>query len=301
MPTIQIQPLKFALRIAAGLLMIFLAVSFFTACGKADATSKKEKSKKSKEKRDAESEDEKADESEKSEEKSADENSNSGESKKETEKRTSEEKKSDKKPDLKTSEKDQKTESAAIWTDLMNGNKRFMAGKHTAVNYSAARVSLAKGQKPLTIVLGCADSRVPPEFVFDKNLGELFVVRDAGNIADEVSLGSIEYAVEHLHAKVLVILGHESCSAVAATVSGEKMPTKNLRAIVESIAPAFEDSKSCVIGGKINLSCVELNVKHSSENVVEKSPIIKEAVEKGELTIIRAVYKLETGEVVRLD
>jgi carbonic anhydrase len=79
--------------------------------------------------------------------------------------------------------------------------------------------------------------------LFDKNLGELFVVRDAGNIADKLALGSIEYAIEHLHAKVLVILGHESCGAVAASLSGEEMPTKNLQAIVDKISPAFENSK----------------------------------------------------------
>ncbi len=175
-----------------------------------------------------------------------------------------------------------------------------MAGKHTTVNYSATRVALAKGQKPQVIVLGCADSRVPPEFLFDKNLGELFVVRDAGNIADEVSLGSIEYAVEHLHAKMIVVLGHESCGAVAAAVSGEKMPTRNLTAITESIAPAFEGSKTCVIGEQPNISCVELNAQHSAENLLLKSSVIKKAVEEGEISIVSAVYHFDTGEIVRL-
>ena len=182
----------------------------------------------------------------------------------------------------------------------MKGNKRFIEGKHTTPNLVSMRKSLATGQHPQVIVLGCADSRVPPELLFDKNLGELFVVRDAGNIADEVGLGSIEYAIEHLHAKVLIILGHESCGAVSAAVSGEKMPTKNLQSIVDRITPAFENSKDCPIGGKINLECVELNIKHSADDILMNSPIIKKAV-KEDLVIIKAVYHLETGEVTRIN
>lgn len=295
MDKLQIKVVEFLHRILATMLIVFLAVSLFSACGSADATSKKEKTKKSKTKKDAETEEETED----SEEETAESHSNGN---KENEKSKNEDKKSDQdKKEEKTSEKDHKAEAEAIWADLVKGNKRFMSGKHTTVNYSAARISLTKGQQPKAIILGCADSRVSPEFIFDKNLGELFVIREAGNIADEVSLGSIEYAVEHLHAKLLVVLGHESCGAVAATVSGKEMPTKNLREIVETIAPAFKDSKTCIIGNELNNSCIELNVQHSSEDVVSKSPIIKEAVEKGELTIIRGVYKMETGEVIRLN
>ncbi len=310
----KINPLQFLQNVLATFLIVFLCVSLFTACSSADATAKKEKSKKSKAKQDSSSEEETESvkesdkesekESEDSEDKTADSHSDSDDESKDSEKKASKNKTADKKdakPSEKESSKETKTEAEAIWADLMKGNKRFAAGKHTAVNYSALRTQLVKGQHPEVIVLGCSDSRVPPEFVFDKNLGELFVVRDAGNIADAVSLGSIEYAVEHLHSKVLLILGHESCGAVAATVSGEKMPTKNLRAIVDSIAPAFENSKTCKIGDKVNLSCVELNVKYSSEDVVLNSPIIKKAVEEGKLTVIRAVYKMETGSVVRLD
>jgi len=274
-----------------------------TGCGGVDAKTKKEQAKakrkaaEEKKEADAEKTDEKAadnantDAHEVTEEKSAD--------KDEKEKDAGHKK--DEKKSTKTESKASKTETDAIWADLVKGNKRFMAGKHTPANYLAARHALAKGQQPKVIVLGCADSRVPPELVFDKNLGELFVVRDAGNISDEVSLGSIEYAVEHLHAKLIVVLGHESCGAVAAAVSGEEMPTRNLRAIVESIVPAFEGSSTCIMGKESNLSCVELNVKQSSGDLVKKSPIIKKAVSEGEIAVIRAVYRMETGEVVRVD
>jgi carbonic anhydrase len=288
------------LRLAAffALFILVLGLSFTASCSKAEGTTKKEKSKKTKtepEKETTETEDEK---------KTAD----SEHEEPETEEAKSEDKKADKKKDPhdekadgKSPVKDSKTVADEIWVKLSAGNKRFMAGKHTTVNYASARKTLVKGQQPEVIVLGCADSRVPPEFVFDRNLGELFVVRDAGNIPDKVSLGSIEYAVEHLHAKALLILGHESCGAVAAAVSGKEMPTANLSAIVDSISPAFEGSKTCVIGKDVNLSCVELNVKQSSKDVVSRSPILKKAVSDGHLAVIRAVYKMESGEVVRID
>ncbi|MFT3742999.1 MAG: carbonic anhydrase [Pyrinomonadaceae bacterium] len=284
------------------LLALLIGISFATSCSKADATTKKEKSKKaSKEEPEPETDEAETKKSEEPETAESKTDEKKGESTKEPSKSDDKKKPTDEKTAAKAAEKDPKTVANEIWANLSAGNKRFMAGKHTTVNYASARKGLVKGQHPDVIVLGCADSRVPPEFLFDKNLGELFVVRDAGNIPDQVSLGSIEYAVEHLHAKALLILGHESCGAVAAAVSGEKMPTANLSAIVESITPAFEGSKTCIIGEPSNLSCVELNVKQSSEDVISRSPILKKAVKEGELSVIRAVYKLETGEVVRLD
>jgi carbonic anhydrase len=282
-------------RLAAFFALFFLILGTCTAsCSKAEGTTKKEKSKKTKtepEKETADTEGEK---------KTGD--SEHDEQEKQDDKRSDKKKEPyDEKADGKSPVKDSKTVADEIWAKLSAGNKRFMAGKHTTVNYAAARKSLVKGQQPEVIILGCADSRVPPEFVFDRNLGELFVVRDAGNIPDKVSLGSIEYAVEHLHAKALLILGHESCGAVAAAVSGKEMPTSNLSAIVDSISPAFEGSKTCVIGKDVNMSCVELNVKQSSKDVISRSPILKKAVSDGHLAVIRAVYKMESGEVVRID
>ena len=287
----------------AALIIVFLSISLFSGCGSADATSKKEKSKKSKAKREALAEEKAETDAANSENKTVDSNSSHDEKtlKQTNEQNKNSNEKKDEKTPVKSSEKDKKASAELIWSDLIKGNKRFMAGKHTTVNYSSMRQQLVKEQHPQAIVLGCADSRVPPEFVFDKNLGELFVVREAGSIADEITLGSIEYAIEHLHSKILIVLGHESCGAVAAAVSGEKMPTGNLREIVDSISPAFKDSKTCLIGGESNLSCVELNVRQSSKDVLMKSPIIKKAVEEGELTIIPAVYRMATGEVVRLD
>src|SRR5688572_28409492 len=101
---------------------------------------------------------------------------------------------------------------------LMAGNARFVADKPSLEHLGAVRrTTLAKGQNPIAIVLCCSDSRVPPEYVFDQGLGDLFVVRVAGNVADEVALGSIEYAAEHLGTPLLLVLGHEACGAVKAT------------------------------------------------------------------------------------
>jgi carbonic anhydrase len=187
-----------------------------------------------------------------------------------------------------------------IWADLLEGNRRFMAGKPKPRALVAAREELAKGQHPQVIVLGCSDSRVSPELVFDKNLGELFVVRTAGNIADTIALGSLEYAAEHLHSKVLVVLGHEKCGAVAAAASGAKMPTANLDAIVKRIFPVIEKYTICAQGDQLLGLAVEANVQQSARDVVAESPILQKEVADRTLTVIRAVYKLKTGEVYRL-
>src|SRR5437867_12410538 len=130
-----------------------------------------------------------------------------------------------------------------IWSDLMDGNKRFVAGKLKPRAVVSVRESLTKSQHPKATVLSCSDSRVPPESVFDQTLGDLFVVRTAGNIAGPLGLASIEYGFDHLGSTVLVVLGHTKCGAVTAACSGEKMPTANLQAMVDQIDPAVKKMK----------------------------------------------------------
>ena len=188
-----------------------------------------------------------------------------------------------------------------IWQDLMEGNKRFIAGAPRAREFVHAREELAKGQHPKVIVLGCADSRLSPELIFDKGLGDLFVVRTAGNIADEVALGSLEYAVEHLHASVLVVLGHEKCGAVAAAASGGKMPTPNLEEIVDKISPAIRRLKrEGTPADQLAARGVEANVHLSAKDLLRHSPILRKEVGEKKLTVMKAVYRLGTGEVARL-
>jgi carbonic anhydrase len=188
-----------------------------------------------------------------------------------------------------------------VWNTLMAGNRRFVAGKPEASDLVSLRHKLASGQSPKAIILSCSDSRVGPELVFDQSLGDIFVVRTAGNVADKVALGSIEYAVEHLHSTLLVVLGHQKCGAVNAACSGEKMPSENLDAIVEKIDPAVTRAKSYAKADDLVESAIKENVHRSAMDLSANSEIIGSAVKSGKLTVIEAEYELEAGQVVRLD
>jgi carbonic anhydrase len=188
-----------------------------------------------------------------------------------------------------------------VWDSLMAGNRRFVAGKPQARDLASLRHKLASGQSPKAIILACSDSRVGPELIFDQSLGDLFVVRTAGNVADAVALGSIEYAVEHLHSPLLVVLGHQKCGAVNAACSGEKMPSSNLDAIVEKISPAVNQAKSYANSNDLVESAIKENVHQSASDLLANSEIIRNAVKSGKLTVIEAEYELEAGQVVRLN
>jgi len=187
-----------------------------------------------------------------------------------------------------------------IWQDLMAGNARFAAGKPAARDLVGARAKTATGQHPYVIVLCCADSRLSPELIFDQNIGDLFVVRTAGNVADPIALGSMEYAVEHLGSRMLVVLGHAKCGAVSATLSGEQMPTPNLTALVEKIRPGIDRLKNLVQGDTLMNLAVEANVHHSAADVIEESPIVRHEVATGKFAVAKAVYDLSTGVVRQL-
>jgi carbonic anhydrase len=189
----------------------------------------------------------------------------------------------------------------AIWADLMEGNKRFMAGKPKARPLVSLRQSLAGSQHPNVIVLACSDSRVAPELIFDKSLGELFVVRSAGNIADAIGVGSIEYAVEHLGGSVLVVMGHTKCGAVTAACSGDKMPSTNLQAIVDKINPAVAIAAKSAKGDALIEEAIVQNVHRSAQDVLASSEILQHFVADGKLKVIEAEYQLDSGAVVRLD
>jgi carbonic anhydrase len=194
-----------------------------------------------------------------------------------------------------------KTSSAeAIWADLLEGNQRFVSGKTKTVDVVPLRQSLVKGQQPKVVVLACSDSRVAPEILFDKSLGDLFVVRSAGNIADAIGVGSIEYAVEHLGSSVLVVLGHEKCGAVTAACSGDKMPTTNLQAIVDKISPAVTRAKAHAKADELVEAAILENVQQSAKDVMASSAVLQHFLHDGKLTVFEAVYSLESGKVVQL-
>ncbi len=183
---------------------------------------------------------------------------------------------------------------------LMDGNKRFVEGKLSQKDYPTEIKELTKGQHPYAIILSCSDSRVPPEIIFDESIGKLFVIRVAGNVVDEVALGSIEYAAEHLHAKLLMILGHESCGAVKATIDGGEV-TPNIEEIVKKISPAVEKAKKHHSENEVLHCSIKENVYNQIEASLKNSKLLKELEEKGELKIVGAMYDLKTGKVNLLE
>ena len=189
---------------------------------------------------------------------------------------------------------------------LIEGNKRYVAFQMTACTEATKETieNLSKGQKPYAIILSCSDSRVPPEIIFDTTLGEIFVVRVAGNIPDPVVLGSIEYAAEHLGSPLVMVLGHERCGAVTAAFDAQGKPEGNLGAVIKTIAPAVKKTKQ-TLKGKPKAEMVEAainnNIKLAAETLTKQSPIIRHLVKEGKLKIVKARYHLDDGMVILLD
>jgi carbonic anhydrase len=179
----------------------------------------------------------------------------------------------------------------------MEGNQRFVTGKTKTVEVVHLRESLVQGQSPKVVVLACSDSRVSPEVLFDKKLGDLFVLRSAGNIADAIGVGSIEYAVEHLGSSVLVVLGHEGCGAAC---SGGKMPTANLQAIVDKITPAVTRAKAHAKADDVVEAAILENIHQSAADIVASSEVLQHFLHEGKLTVFEAIYELSSGNVVQL-
>lgn len=186
---------------------------------------------------------------------------------------------------------------AEFWQRLVDGNQRFVSGRVLHPNQSMARLdATAGGQKPFAIVVACSDSRVPPEILFDQGIGDLFVIRTAGEVVTEVELGSIEYAVEHLGASFIVVLGHERCGAVDATLKGGDLP-RNIEAIAAQIRPAVEAAR--FLKGDVLDNAVRENAKVVLAKI-KGDPIIAEAFHAGELNLKAAYYDLDTGKVTSL-
>ena len=177
-------------------------------------------------------------------------------------------------------------------TRLKAGNENFVADKLDGkLNDSSRRETLTGGQSPFCVILSCADSRVVPEFAFDTGLGELFVIRVAGNVANTSTMASIEYAVAHLGTKLIVVLGHESCGAVTAAIGGGDNG-HNLNHLLAHVAPAIAKSEDKSVN-----AVVKKNAEMTCEEMVHRSPIMRDAVVNGGLKIIPAYYNLGSGKV----
>jgi len=175
---------------------------------------------------------------------------------------------------------------------LKAGNERFANSKESAGKPVAARrAETAKDQHPFAVIVGCADSRTAPEIVFDQTIGDLFVIRTAGNLVDDYALGSIEYAVEHLGTRLIVVLGHERCGAVTAALAGGSAPG-HVNSLVRDIQPAVAASK-----GKEGDALT--NAIH--ENDAEVANKIRKQAQLGELAaqvrVVEGYYDLDTGKV----
>ena len=182
---------------------------------------------------------------------------------------------------------------------MLEGNQRFVQAVPVHPDQDAARrFLLASGQAPLAIVLCCSDSRVAPEVVFDQGLGSLFVVRVAGNVADELGLASIEYAAEHLGARLVMVLGHERCGAVTAAVKGGELPG-HLPALMEALQPAVASSRGAP-GDPVE-GAMRANIALTSRQLRESGPVLSGLVSHGELKVVGARYDLDTGAVEVLD
>ena len=183
---------------------------------------------------------------------------------------------------------------------LMAGNGRFVESKQQGCDIGQGRrEALAGGQQPYAIILSCADSRVPPEHVFDEGLGDLFVIRVAGNVATPAVMGSIEYAVAQIGTPLLMVLGHSGCGAVAATydvlTQGEDGLTDGLQALVNEIRPSVESVVDEEKGNAVAIA-VAANVEASIE-ALKQSPIIADALQNGRVRLVGAVYDLASGVV----
>jgi carbonic anhydrase len=183
---------------------------------------------------------------------------------------------------------------------LKEGNGRYTSGNLQHPGQTAERrTELAKIQHPFATIVSCSDSRVPPEIVFDQGLGDLFIVRVAGNVINDEGLGSVEYSVDHLGTRLILVLGHQSCGAVKAareTIAAKGKAPGHIESLVEAIKPAVEAT------AKDDLeTTVKANVKNVVQALRASTPILKAEVDSGKIRVIGGYYSLDTGAITFFD
>jgi carbonic anhydrase len=183
---------------------------------------------------------------------------------------------------------------------LKEGNGRYTSGslQHPSQT-TERRAEVAKGQNPFAIIVSCSDSRVPPEIVFDQGLGDLFVLRVAGNVINDESRGSIEYAVEHFGVRLILVLGHQRCGAVEAakeTIAAKGRAPAHIQSLVTAIKPAVEST----VKGDLDAT-IKANVEYVVNALRSSEPILKPKLDSGDLQVIGGYYSLDTGAVTFLD
>lgn len=203
-----------------------------------------------------------------------------------------------------TKEKQESLSPEAVLEDFKQGNERFMNNNLTPWNYAEQAEKTASGQYPEAVVLSCLDSRVPVEHIFDKGIGDIFVGRVAGNFVNVDMLGSLEFATQVAGSKLVVIMGHESCGAVKSAIDDVELG--NITAMLEKIKPAVEmtenyEGEQSTQNSEYVTRVVENNVRYTIQEIREKSPIIRQLEENGDILIKGAFYDLDTGKVTFLD
>ena len=183
---------------------------------------------------------------------------------------------------------------------LKVGNEKFVSGHPVHPDETLDRLrELKKGQNPFVVVVSCSDSRLPPELIFDQGLGDVFSIRTAGNVIGDYELGSIEYAVEHLHCKLIVVLGHENCGAIQAyATSGNEKHDDHIQKLIDYIA-AEEEEKIIPDSLRSNIDIlVKANIMHVVNLLRTSTPVLKHLVDNNEIKIIGAYYDLDSGKVL---
>ena len=182
---------------------------------------------------------------------------------------------------------------------LMDGNARYMRNQIDLKDFTAGRAARAEAQYPVAAILGCADSRVAPEFIFDQDPGELFVCRVAGNYMNVDILASLEYGVEVLGAPLVMVLGHTNCGAVKAVLQYEKdrkaLPG-HLQMLLDAVSPGVVEAIRQGPTDQLN-HAIEANVRHNAQRLRQAHPVIAKAVEEKRVDVVSAVYELATGQV----
>ena len=193
---------------------------------------------------------------------------------------------------------EEKVTADSVLGELKSGNGRHVAYRYQHPHETVdRRRQLVSGQHPHAEILSCSDSRVPPEIVFDQGLGDLFIVRVAGNVATDSEIGSLEYGAEHLHVPLIVVLGHESCGAVTAAVQGGP-PEGHIATLLNLIKPAVDKTRD--MSGDHVANAVRMNVELVVKQLRSSTPILSELVAHGKLKIVGAVYSIQTGSVTWL-
>jgi carbonic anhydrase len=189
---------------------------------------------------------------------------------------------------------------------LRDGNRRFVADvrSHDTLPSRARRIELSAGQEPFAVILGCSDSRVPVEIVFDQGLGDLFVIRVAGNIVAPSQIGSVEFAAEQFGTRLVVVLGHSKCGAIEATIQQLQRPkenqSRNLRSIVDLVRPSVENLLATDLKHDLPTlfrEAVRANIRASAMHLRHGSEIIENLIQNDGLMIVGGEYSLDTGEV----